>query len=112
MKKILSLIIIVSLMASCTKDLNQVPSVEETSETVYTSLANYKSVLAKLYSSFAVAGIEKADGNADMASSTASWGYLRVYFNLQEIPTDEVVYTWAGGDNLTNIQYMTWGEYW
>lgn len=109
MKKILSFILLITMLASCTKDLNQVPSVEETSESVYTSLANYKSVLAKLYSAFAVAGIEKGDGNADMASSTASWGYLRVYFNLQEIPTDEVVYTWAGGDNLTNIQYMTWG---
>ncbi|WPQ64591.1 RagB/SusD family nutrient uptake outer membrane protein [Chitinophaga sancti] len=109
MKKILSCILMITMLAACTKDLNQVPSVEETSESVYTSLANYKSVLAKLYSAFAVAGIEKGDGNADMASSTASWGYLRVYFNLQEVPTDEVVYTWAGGDNLTNIQYMTWG---
>lgn len=97
------------LWQSCTKDLNQYPTVETTSESVYTSLEGYRSVLAKLYASFAVAGIGRGDADPDMAGSTASWGYLRVYFNLQEVPTDEVVYTWAGGDNMTDIQYMTWG---
>ena len=94
---------------SCTKDLDQYPTVETTSQQVYTSVSGYQSVLAKLYSSFAVAGNNYADGDPDMASKTASFGYLRVYFNLQEVPTDEVIYTWAGGDNLVDVQYMKWG---
>ncbi|MDQ1149725.1 hypothetical protein QE382_001709 [Sphingobacterium zeae] len=100
---------IILLLHSCTKDLNQYPTVETTSESVYTSVEGYRSVLAKLYASFAVAGNGRGDADPDMAGSTASWGYLRVYFNLQEVPTDEVIYTWAGGDNMTDIQYMTWG---
>lgn len=97
------------LPTSCTKDLDQFPSVETTSEQVYTSVEGYQSVLAKLYASFAVAGNGRGDDDPDMAGTTASWGYLRVYFNLQEIPTDEVMYTWAGGDNLVEIQFMNWG---
>lgn len=100
---------IILLLHACTKDLNQYPTVETTSESVYTSVEGYRSVLAKLYASFAVAGNGRGDADPDMAGSTASWGYLRVYFNLQEVPTDEVIYTWAGGDNMTDIQYMTWG---
>ncbi len=97
------------LMVGCTKDLDQYPTVETTSENVYTSLGGYTSVLAKLYGSFAVAGNSRGDGDPDMASSTASWGYLRVYFNMQEVPTDEVIYTWAGGDNMVDLQFMKWG---
>jgi len=97
------------LLTSCTKDLDQFPSVETTSEQVYTSVEGYQSVLAKLYASFAVAGNGRGDDDPDMAGTTASWGYLRVYFNLQEIPTDEMIYTWTGGDNLVDIQFMNWG---
>lgn len=97
------------LHTSCTKDLDQFPSVETTSEQVYTSVEGYQSVLAKLYASFAVAGNGRGDDDPDMAGTTASWGYLRVYFNLQEIPTDEMIYTWTGGDNLVDIQFMNWG---
>ncbi|MBD1428376.1 RagB/SusD family nutrient uptake outer membrane protein [Sphingobacterium litopenaei] len=113
MKKIVALskafISSVILMMSCTKDLDQFPTIETTSENVYTSLEGYKSVMAKLYGSFAVAGNNRGDGDADMASSTASWGYLRVYFNMQEVPTDELIYSWAGGDNMVDLQFMSWG---
>ena len=113
MKKILAIgVCIISFLlmtVSCVKDLDQFPSVETTSENVYTSLNGYKSVLAKLYGSFAVAGNNRGDGDPDMASSTASWGYLRVYFNMQEVPTDELIYSWAGGDNMVDLQFMKWG---
>ncbi|WP_437922152.1 RagB/SusD family nutrient uptake outer membrane protein [Sphingobacterium sp. LRF_L2] len=100
---------ILLLLVSCTKDLNQYPTIETTSEAVYTSVDGYRAVLAKLYGSFAVAGNGRGDADPDMAGTTATWGYLRVYFNLQEVPTDEVIYTWAGGDNMVELQYMTWG---
>ncbi len=76
------ILLIAGLLTACTKDLDQYPHAQLTSESVYTSVENYKSVLAKLYASLAVAGIEKGDGNADMASAAASFGYMRGYFNL------------------------------
>lgn len=105
----LFIFLVAGFITSCTKDLDQYPHEQLTSPSVYTSVENYKSVLAKLYASLAVAGIEKGDANADMAAAAASYGYMRAYFNLQEIPTDEVIYTWAGGDNLTDVQYIKWG---
>lgn len=104
-----SILSIFLMLFSCTKDLDQYPTVQTTSEAVYTSVAGYRSVLAKLYASFAVAGNGRGDADPDMAGATASWGYLRVFFNLQEVPTDEVIYTWAGGDNMEDIQYVKWG---
>lgn len=113
MKKLILLftgmICLTVLVTSCTGDLDQYPSVETTSEQVYTSVEGYQSALAKLYASFAVAGNGRGDDDPDMAGTTASWGYLRVYFNLQEIPTDEIIYTWTGGDNLVDVQFMSWG---
>ncbi|WP_134087714.1 RagB/SusD family nutrient uptake outer membrane protein [Olivibacter sp. XZL3] len=105
----LSLFAALLSVVSCTKDLDQYPTVETTAEQVYTSIDGYRSVLAKLYASFAVAGNGRGDEDPDMAGATASWGYLRVYFNMQEVPTDEVIYTWAGGENMVGLQFMNWG---
>jgi hypothetical protein len=94
---------------SCVDDLNQMPHIEATSVSVYEQAANYKSVLAKLYASFVISGQEKGGGNADIASDNGeNSDYLRIYFNLQEVPTEEIAYTWLEGNNMTNIAYMKW----
>ena len=104
---ILMMVISFGLFTSCTDDLNQTPVAQVTSASVYANAANYKSVMAKAYASLAIAGQEKGDGNTDLGGKTSN-GYLRIYFNLQELPTDEAIYTWAGGDALTKIQYIKW----
>jgi hypothetical protein len=95
--------------ASCVDDLDQMPHVETTSASVYEQAASYKSVLAKLYASFVISGQEKGGGNPDIASDNGeNCDYLRIYFNLQEGPTDEIAYTWLEGNSMTNIVYMKW----
>ncbi len=106
---VFGILMIAGLFSSCLSELNQYPTVETTSTKVYSTVDGYKSVLAKLYASLAIAGQEKGDGDTDLGGKTSS-GYLRILFNLQEIPTDEVVYTWPGGDALTNIQNMSWNS--
>lgn len=83
------------LIASCTGDLDQYPHIEETGKTVYTSVDNYKMVLAKLYASYVIPGQEKGGGNKDFQTNKG-YDYLRSYINLQELSTDEVAYTWSG----------------
>lgn len=83
-------------MLSCTSDLNQNPHIETTSADVYTTAANYKSVLAKLYASFVTTGQEKGGGNADLSSNSGQ-DFMRCYFNLQEDGTDESSFYLAGG---------------
>lgn len=92
---------------SCVGHLDQFPHTETTSADVYTSAANYKAVLGKLYVSFVIAGQEKGGGNADL-SSNFGYDYMRCYFNMQECGTDEVVYTWLEGEKMSGLTYLSW----
>ena len=97
------------LSTSCTDDLNQLPHAETTSASVYEKAENYKMVLAKLYASFVISGQEKGGGNRDISSDNGeNADYMRIYFNLQEVPTEEIAYTWLEGNNMTNMAYMKW----
>ena len=49
-------VFVIVLIQSCTKKLDLTPTNDVTSETVYANLAGYKSVLAKVYGSFALTG--------------------------------------------------------
>lgn len=92
---------------SCVGHLDQFPHTETTSADVYTTAANYKAVLGKLYVSFVIAGQEKGGGNADL-SSNFGYDYMRCYFNMQECGTDEVVYTWLEGEKMSGLTYLSW----
>lgn len=92
---------------SCLDDLNQYPHTETTSADVYTSAANYKAVLGKLYVSFVIAGQEKGGGDKDL-DSNFGYDYMRCYFNMQECGTDELVYTWLGGEKMSGLTYLSW----
>ena len=96
------------LTTSCVGDLDQYPHIEPTSATVYTSVDNYKAVLGKLYVAFTIASQHKGGaGTADLTTNKG-WDYMRNYFNMQECGTDEVVYTWLAGDNMTGLTYLSW----
>ena len=103
---ILSMCTAAMFATSCVGDLDQYPHEDITSESVYTSLQNYKSVLGKIYVSMVTKGQEK-DGNEDLSSNRGE-DYMRCYFNLQEVGTDEVAYTWLSGENLTDISNLSW----
>lgn len=96
-------------LASCTDDLNQKPVTDSTADAdqVFSSVAGYKSALAKLYASYVIAGQEQGGGNADLTSNNGH-DFLRGYFNLQEAATDEMAGTWLSGDKITNLTYMNW----
>lgn len=94
------------LFASCVGDLDQYPHEDETASTVYTSAANYKAVLGKIYAAMVTTGQEKG-GNADLSSNSGQ-DYMRCFFNLQECGTDEVASTWLSGDNVTGLTYLSW----
>lgn len=94
-------------LGACTDDLNQTPHEQTTSGDVYSSAANYKSVLAKLYVSYVTTGQEKGGGNSDLSSNSGQ-DYMRCFFNLQEAGTDEVASTWLEGDKVTDLSYLSW----
>ena len=108
-KYISGLICTLALLASCSKMLDQYPHVEKTDKDVYTSVENYQSVLAKVYGSFVLAGQDKGGGNTDIAGSRG-FDYMRCYFNLQELGTDEAAMVWHASDNQTGLSYLSWDE--
>lgn len=109
MKKILytALLCCTAVMSpSCADDLNQYPHTETTSENLYQTTEQYYQVLAKIYTSMVTRGQEK-DGDEDLSSNNGQ-DYSRCFFNLQEVGTDEVAYTWLSGENLTDINNLSW----
>lgn len=92
---------------SCLSDLDQYPHEETTSENVFSNPDNYRSALAKIYVSMVINGQEKGGGNADLSSNIGQ-DYMRSYFNLQELGTDEVASTWLTGDKVSGLTYLNW----
>ena len=109
MKKIIYIILTFGLLylSSCVDDLDQYPTIEETSQSVYSNPDNYLSVLAKCYASFVTAGQEKGGGDADLSSNNG-YDYMRCYFNVQEAGTDEIGSTWLEGDKIADLTYLEW----
>lgn len=97
------------MLGSCTDDLNQMPVTETTSNDVYTDAANYRSVLAKIYASYVLAGQGQGGDNGDLTTINGQ-DFSRGYFNLQEAATDEVANTWLSGNNLVDLTYINWSS--
>ena len=91
------------VFGSCAKKLDLVPKNDLTPEKTYSTAAGYKSVLAKIYGTLASsgntgpAGDQNSNngpdikGNLDEGSQIA---FIRMFFNCQELPTDEAVVSW------------------
>jgi len=109
MKKIIYTIITATILVftSCNKDLDQYPSTQISSAAIYANPDNYIKVLAKCYASFVIIGQAKSD-NKDFDDGGKNWEYMRAYFNLQEVGTEEIAYTWLDGDHMTNLTYLSW----
>lgn len=95
-------------MTSCKKQLNQQPRYGLNAEAVYSDPANYIQVLAKLYSGLSMTGLQGPAGKPDIAGMDEGFSaYVRVLFNLQELPTDEVICGW-NDPGIPDLNKMSW----
>lgn len=97
-------------MTSCVKDLDTVPLNPKTitSATVFDNPDAYKSALAKLYAGLAVSGQTGPSGNPDISGIDEGFGqYLRGYWYLQELSTDEAVISW-NDQTIKDFHYQSW----
>src|SRR5947207_2963685 len=79
---------------ACT-DPTVAPKSTVSSETVFNDPNSYRAFLAKIYGGLIVTGQRGPDGNPDIAGIDEGFGeYLRLYWYLQEMPTDEAVIGW------------------
>ncbi|MBD0276980.1 MAG: RagB/SusD family nutrient uptake outer membrane protein [Flavisolibacter sp.] len=99
-------------IASCTKDLNRLPTNDITAETVYSTATGYRQAFAKVYGSYALTGNTGPTGSNDLQGVPDEGNhsdFLRTFFYLQELPTEEAIYTW-GDPGLPDLHRMNWSS--
>jgi hypothetical protein len=111
-KKQFVFLAISAAVTSCTKDLNRLPLNSNTSATQYSTATGYKQVLAKVYGSYSLvssSGTGNSDVNIAGITDPATTDFLRAWFNIQELTTDEDVCAWNDG-NLQAFHNLNWAS--
>jgi hypothetical protein len=101
-------------LGSCTKKLDLSPTNGVTAASVYSTPAGYKAALAKVYAAFALTGNVGGTGSPDIStqiiSDEGNSDFLRMYFNLQELTTDEAAWTWQNDAGIQGLHEMSWSS--
>lgn len=106
------LAVILAALASCAKNLDLFPANDLTEAQVYSNAAGYKSILAKLYGTLAITGNSGPAGSPDIAGGLdegSQVGFIRGFFNLQELPTDEAIVAWDD-QTIKNFHNLNWNS--
>jgi len=105
---------IIVASASCTKKLDLLPTNDITAETVYQTPQGYKQALAKVYAAFALTGNTGGTGSPDIPpqiiADEGNSDFLRLYWNLQELTTDEAAWTWQNDAGVKGLKEMSWSS--
>lgn len=105
---LLTLAASLAVASGCTSDLNQAPNYQLTAEQIYKDPASTQQVLARLYATFAISGQQGPAGQPDITGIDEGFSnYIRQYWQLQEITTDEAVIGWNDG-NLPSVNTLQW----
>jgi starch-binding outer membrane protein, SusD/RagB family len=89
-------------LPACT-DVTTEPKSTVTSANIFNESSSYKAYLAKLYGGLAVSGQSGPAGSPDISGIDEGFSqYLRLYWQMEELPTDEAVLAWndAGSQEL------------
>jgi hypothetical protein len=106
-KKTILAVVAIALITACSKDLNLKPTNDITPDIAYNSLIGYKQVLAKVYGSYALTGNTGA-GSSYLGGINAGFSdFLRLYWNLQELTSDEAACAW-NDPGIPELNYQTW----
>ena len=94
--------------SGCT-DPTVAPKSSVSSANVFNDPNSYRAFLAKIYGGLIVTGQRGPDGNPDISGIDEGFGeYLRLYWYLQEMPTDEAVIGW-NDPGLPDLNTGLWG---
>ncbi len=106
----LALLLTMSVAAtSCLDDLDRFPTNDTTSEKVYATFQGYKEVMAKVYGSYSQVGNDLASKDDITMGDGASADFLRCFFNLQCLTTEEAICTWTDS-GIPDLNFMNWSS--
>lgn len=115
MKKIFQLASVLVLgiaMSSCLDSLNKSPLDPNilTADEFFKNPDAYNQTLSKCYAGLAVSGLQGPAGNADISGyDEGAAQYIRAFWNLQELPTDEAIVGW-NDPGLPELNTMNWSS--
>jgi len=95
---------------ACT-DVGVDPKSSASASNIFKEDGSYRSYLAKLYGGLAVVGQATAS-ETDISAGVSDAGsqqYMRLYWELQELPTDEAVLAWED-QTIQDFNKMEWGD--
>jgi len=93
----------------CT-DTTEVPISTITDVDYFNDPSSYRALLAKIYAGLAVSGQRGPAGNGDIQGIDEGFSqYLRLYWEAEELPTDEAVIAW-GDPGLPEMNTQLWSS--
>ena len=108
-KSVLVVFTLVFFMQSCDDRLNLEPEDSRlTADAAFEDPAAYKQFLAKLYAGISLSGQEGPAGAPDLAGLDEGFSnYLRLYWKMQELTTDEAIIAWNDG-TIQDLHGQVW----
>ena len=109
-KNVSTLIILLTMglfISSCELDL--LPEDDRlTSASAFDNPESYRAFLAKIYAGISLSGQQGPAGQPDLIGLDEGFSnYLRLYWKLQQLPTDESVIGWDDG-TIRDLNYQNW----
>lgn len=113
-KTLFVFILTIGIFSSCTKKLDLVPTNDITADKVYSTSLGYKQSLAKVYGAMALTGNSGPAGNGDIPAAIISdegnSDFLRMFWYLQCLSTDEAGWTYHSNTDPLGIHQMSWSS--
>jgi len=108
-KKVVLLLSLSSLVWSCEDQLDILPEDDRLTENqALNSEGDYRSFLAKIYGGLSLGGQQGPSGAPDLRGLDEGFSnYLRLYFQMQELTTDEALIAWNDG-TIQDLHSQTW----
>lgn len=92
-------------LTGCVNDLDISSIDPQTSQT-----PNAEEIFNKCYATLGLTGQRGGSGNGDLSDDEGESGFYRTTFNLQELPTDEVMWAWQTDQDIPQITMIGWNS--
>ncbi len=97
-------------LPGCT-DPTVAPSSTIAETEIFNTPSSYRAYLAKLYGGLILSGVTGCcDRDIGTIDDAGFQSYIRIYWEAQELPTDEAMLRWANDGPILEYNAMTWGS--
>lgn len=92
-------------LTGCVNDLD-ISSIDQQSSSSYEE----EQLFAKCYGVLGLTGQRGGTGNGDLSDDEGESSFYRTTFNLQELPTDELMWAWQTDQDIPQITMIGWSS--